>query len=585
MQDNVSNTPDTPNPDPSASSQAGIWRFGLRLKMAIVTGVAMLSMSVILGYSQYSTARDILNQEVVKRARALTASLAKNADYVFFTGDQKQLKEFLRSMLGQEDVAYVYLIDSKQKKTLLSGANAVEGLRDSKKESKDSDFVGSVDLKGLFDSVRVDPDNIKEVTAREVERQDVGRVLDIAAPVFFRVAQDDNLLFGTDDVADDRPTKGELQKIGVVQVGYYLRNTERMIAQNTFRGLVLVLLVFAAALFIVTFFVRYALSPIERMAQATQRIARGDLRQDVAIQNHDEVGQLGLAFNDMLRSVRDMLTQMREAAENIDSSTNEILTAATQQSAGASEQAASISETGATVKEINQTAQQTAEKANSVIDISQRSEEISGVGQRAVEDSIAGIEELRGQVEAIAQNIVELSERTQQIGEIITTVNDLAEQSNLLALNASIEAAKAGEQGKGFAVVAVEMRNLAEQSKQATAQVRTILSDIQRATRAAVSVTEEGSRKAEASVELANGSGENIRRLSDVIRESSMAAKQISALANQQSVGIEQISAAMTNIKLSTSESVQGTKQIERALQDLKSLSDRMSAIVNRYEA
>ena len=163
-------------------------------------------------------------------------------------------------------------------------------------------------------------------------------------------------------------------------------------------------------------------------------------------------------------------------------------------------------------------------------------------------------------------------------------MNDLAEQSNLLALNASIEAAKAGEQGKGFAVVAVEMRNLAEQSKQATAQVRTILSDIQRATRAAVAVTEEGSRKAETSVQLANSSGENIRRLAEVIKESSLAAKQIAALANQQSVGIEQISTAMTSIKQSTSEAVAGTKQIERALQDLKSLSDRLSSIVNRYE-
>lgn len=568
-----------------AASSRLATKFGLRFKIAAVAGVAMLVMSIILGYSQFSTTRDILNQEVVKRARALTQSLAKNADYVFFTGDQKQLREFAKSMLAQEDVAYLYLIDGKSKRLLLSGANTTEGLRDSKKESKDQDFVGPADLKGVFDPMKADPDSVKELTVRELVREDVGRVLDLAAPVFFRVAKDDSLLFGTEDNAEEnKPQKEELQKIGVVQVGYYLRNTEQMIGQNTLRGLLLVLFVFAAAMFVVWFFVRFAISPVERMASVAQRIASGDLRQDVNVRSQDEVGQLGIAFNDMMRSVRDMLVQMREAAENIDSSTNEILTAASQQSAGASEQAASISETGATVKEINQTAQQTAEKANSVIDISLRSEEISVVGQRAVEDSISGIEELRGQVEAIAQNIVELSERTQQIGEIITTVNDLAEQSNLLALNASIEAAKAGEQGKGFAVVAVEMRNLAEQSKQATAQVRTILSDIQRATRAAVSVTEEGSRKAEASVELANSSGENIRSLAGVIKESSMAAKQISALANQQSVGIEQISAAMTNIKQSTSESVAGTKQIERALQDLKSLSDRMSILVNRYE-
>src|SRR6185437_10071117 len=119
-------------------------------------------------------------------------------------------------------------------------------------------------------------------------------------------------------------------------------------------------------------------------------------------------------------------------------------------------------------------------------------------GRRAVEDSIDGMAQIRLQMELIAESIVRLSEQSQAIGEIIATVNDLAEQSNLLAVNASIEAAKAGEHGKGFAVVAQEVKSLAVQSRQATAQVRSLLNDIQKATGSAVSAAEQGSRVVEA---------------------------------------------------------------------------------------
>src|SRR5205823_8146844 len=117
-----------------------------------------------------------------------------------------------------------------------------------------------------------------------------------------------------------------------------------------------------------------------------------------------------------------------------------------------------------------------------VADTAQKAAAISQTGKKATEGSAEGMNRIRQQMEAIAQSMVRLSEQTQSIGQIIATVDDLAQQSNLLAVNASIEAAKAGDQGKGFAVVAQEVKSLAEQSKQATTQVRSILSDIQKAT-------------------------------------------------------------------------------------------------------
>ena len=142
-----------------------------------------------------------------------------------------------------------------------------------------------------------------------------------------------------------------------------------------------------------------------------------------------------------------------------------------------------------------------------VSDTAQEASRVAGDGVQAAQHAADGMADLREKVESIAANILALSEQSQKIGEIITTVSDLADQSNLLALNAAIEASRAGEQGKGFAVVATEIRNLAEQSKAATAQVRTILGDIQRATNATVLSTEQGTRGVDDGIRLVEKNG------------------------------------------------------------------------------
>jgi len=202
-----------------------------------------------------------------------------------------------------------------------------------------------------------------------------------------------------------------------------------------------------------------------------------------------------------------------------------------------------------------------------------------------VQETIESMGQIKGRVEGIAENILALSEQTQQIGEIIATVNELASQSNMLALNAAVEAARAGEHGKGFAVVAAEVRNLAEQSKEATGQVRAILSDIQRATNATVMATEEGTKGVDEGIQLAARTREAIDRLSEVIDESARAAMQMVAGGQQQASGVEQIALAMQNIHQATVQSLASTRQTEKAAQDLNELSRRLTETVDQYRA
>ena len=174
-----------------------------------------------------------------------------------------------------------------------------------------------------------------------------------------------------------------------------------------------------------------------------------------------------------------------------------------------------LSQTTATVEEVRQTAQLSGQKAKYVSDSAQKAAQVSQSGKKAVEQTVEGMKRIKGQVGAIAENIVRLSEQSQAIAEIAGTVADLAGQVNLLSVNASIEAARAGEQGKGFLVVAQEVKNLAAQAKQATVQVRSILNDVQKAISSAVMATEQGSKIAEAGFAQATEAGESIQALTD----------------------------------------------------------------------
>jgi methyl-accepting chemotaxis protein len=282
---------------------------------------------------------------------------------------------------------------------------------------------------------------------------------------------------------------------------------------------------------------------------------------------------------------RSITRQLRESIAQIASSSSEILATTTQVASGAAETAAAVSETTATVEEVKQTAQLASQKAKYVAESAQKAANVSRAGRKSVEDAIQGMNRIQEQTEVIAESIVRLSEQSQAIGEIIATVGDLAEQSNVLAVNAAIEAAKAGEQGKGFAVVAQEVKSLADQSKQATTQVRAILGDIQKATSAAVLATEQGGKAVAAGVKQVGETDEAIRLLAEGIGDAAQAATQIAASSQQQMVGMDQVALAMENIKQASMQNVAGTKQAEVAAQQLHELGQRLGSLIGNRAA
>lgn len=329
----------------------------------------------------------------------------------------------------------------------------------------------------------------------------------------------------------------------------------------------------------------YLEETVDNYLSFVEKVAEGNLTARLSLNGHnDALTVLGKNLNTMVERIGEITTQIREAAVNVTAAAAEILAATAQQAASAAEQSSAISQTSTTIDEVKTIAEQSFAKAQAVADQAQRTSEVSHSGQEALANTVDSMSQIKERVEGIAENILALSGQTQQIGEITATVNDIASQSNLLALNASVEAARAGEHGKGFAVVAVEVRNLAEQSKQATAQVKTILNEIQKATNAAVMATEEGTKGVDYGVQLTDQTGNTIQQLVGSITESTAAAQQIVASAQQQMTGMEQIALAIQNIDQATIQNVASTNQTEKSAQELSALAQQMEALVDRYK-
>jgi methyl-accepting chemotaxis protein len=313
-----------------------------------------------------------------------------------------------------------------------------------------------------------------------------------------------------------------------------------------------------------------------------QEIAKGNLNLEIELLSEDD--SMGKAFKTMLENLKHQLNEITEGVGVLASSSSEIMASVTQLATGSSETATSVGETTITVEEVKQTAEVSNLKAKAVSENAARTKEISSEGTRAIANTIEGMNKIRQQMTSIASMVVKLSEQSQTIGEITASVNELAEQSNLLAVNAAIEAAKAGEKGKGFTVVAQEIKMLADRSKEATAQVRTILRDVQKSISSAVMATEEGGKAVDEGLKLTTKSGETIKTLSESVSEAASAAIQIAASSQQQLEGMDQIVSAMENIKEASIQAAASTQQSVDSVQELQKVGQKLDELMKMYK-
>jgi methyl-accepting chemotaxis protein len=312
------------------------------------------------------------------------------------------------------------------------------------------------------------------------------------------------------------------------------------------------------------------------------QIGRGDLTLRGKVTN-DALGNVVDSVNYMLDNFTRVLERVRKSAIDVASNANEILLSSEDMSAGATQQDQEITNTSSAVEELTVSMKQVSNNAEASAEAARRALDAAEQGNRAVRDTLEGMQRIRASVQATAKKIKSLGDRSLEISEIINVINDITEQTNLLALNAAIEAARAGEAGRGFAVVADEVRKLAEHSRTATKDIAALIKAIQAETNEAVVVMEEGTKEVEVGARLADQAGKALEAISSVVRQSAELVQEISLASKQQVRGTEGVANAMQIISNITRQTSQGARQTARTVEHMVKLSEQLNEALSQF--
>ena len=325
------------------------------------------------------------------------------------------------------------------------------------------------------------------------------------------------------------------------------------------------------------------LKPVKSTTEAINCVASGDLSRDVPVHTSDEIGEMARSFNTMLANLRDMIGKIDTAASTMAGASTEISSSTEQMAAGAHEQTAQAGEVASAVEEMANTIIQNSRNASQTAQTAKKAKQAAEQGGVVVRESVDGMQRIADVVRKSATTVKELGKSSDQIGKIIGVIDDIADQTNLLALNAAIEAARAGEQGRGFAVVADEVRKLAERTTKATKEIAQMIRQIQTDTQGAVSAMNAGTREVESGIQLADRAAKSLGEIVDISQTVTDMVMQIAAASEQQSSASEQISKNVEAISAVTNETASGTQQIARAAEDLNRLTENLQQLVSQF--
>jgi methyl-accepting chemotaxis protein len=333
-------------------------------------------------------------------------------------------------------------------------------------------------------------------------------------------------------------------------------------------------------LLIVFILARTIAKPVADAANLAEAISRGELSQRVNIHGIGETRRLGAALNSMAENLAAYNKRILEGVQVLANSAIQIGGTSSELYAGATQTSSSISETATIVNDMEKTARVVNETARKIAEQSERTDEVTNSGLKATSETLQKMTLIKDKMDMVSTTVVKLSDNTKYIEEIISAVQDFANQSNLLAVNASIEAARAGDQGKGFAVVAHEIKSLADQSKNATEKITQILQEIRKSVASVVMATEEGGKAVLDGVEQSRTAGKSIDDLSESVTRFTKAAGVIFSETGKQFARVESVASTVRDVESAMQNSVEATRHLEEAGRELERLSSSLKKLI-----
>ena len=320
------------------------------------------------------------------------------------------------------------------------------------------------------------------------------------------------------------------------------------------------------------------------LSVALEAVAKGDLTVKVNVDKNSYLNELGINLETSIRALNNAFLSVTEGTNATASATNEISTSSEQLAAGTQEQNAQVTEIASAIEEMSRTILESSKNSSIAAHAAKNAGVIAVEGGKVVQETIEGINRIAQVVSRSAATVQELGNNSNQIGEIIQVINDIADQTNLLALNAAIEAARAGEQGRGFAVVADEVRKLAERTTKATKEIASMIKQIQNVTSEAVESMAEGTQEVEKGRSLADKAGESLKEIIKGANQVVDVITQVAAASEEQSSASEQISKNIESISNVTNENAAGIQQIAKATEDLNQLAVNLQESISKFK-
>ncbi len=315
---------------------------------------------------------------------------------------------------------------------------------------------------------------------------------------------------------------------------------------------------------------RMITSPVKNMQVLMVKAEDGDFTIHSDYQSKDEVGQLGASFNEMIKGLKVLIQQVSESAANLAASTQQISASTEEIASGSQQQSVSAQTATEMVTQMSDAVQEVAKNAEEAAHASEKAVEMANKGGAVIRETLSGMEE-------ISEKIDDLASESAQIGNIIEVIDEIAEQTNLLALNAAIEAARAGEAGKGFAVVADEVRKLAERSGKATKEIAELIQSIQKNTEDAVDAVKAGNQQTQKA-------GETFTSMIDLVRDSSVRVSEIAAASEEQAAQSGEVMNAVSSIAAVTEETSAGAQETASTANELARMAETLSNLTAKFK-